>query len=101
MGHREIFGLKAAELNEIRRQDPARAKTVAERRQIEEYRQAVREASEGKLGESFDRLDKQSAIIVCSPFDQQDRLAESYLDLTVRTLGCRCFANVVGDSQGQ
>ena len=75
-------GLKAAVLNEIRRQDPARAKTMAERRQIEEYRQAVREASEGNLGKSFDRLDKQSAIIVCSPFDQQDKLAESYVNLT-------------------
>jgi ATP-dependent exoDNAse (exonuclease V) alpha subunit len=75
-------GLKAAVLNEIRRQDPARAKTMAERRQIEEYRRAVREASEGNLGKSFDRLDKQSAIIVCSPFDQQDKLAESYVNLT-------------------
>jgi hypothetical protein len=54
---------------------------VAGRRQIEEYRQAVREASEGKLGKSFDRLDKQSAIIACPPFDQQDRLAESYIEL--------------------
>ena len=75
-------GLKAAVLNEIRRQDPAMAKTVTERRQIEEYRQAIREASEGNLGKSFDRLDKQSAIIVCSPFDQQDKLAESYVNLT-------------------
>jgi hypothetical protein len=76
-------GLKPAELNEIRRQDPAQAKTMTERRQIEEYRRAVREASEGKLGKSFDRLDKQSAIVVCSPFDQQNRLAENYLDLIV------------------
>ena len=75
-------GLKAAVLNEIRRQDPARAKTPTERRQIQEYRQAVREASEGNLGKSFDRLDKQSAIIVCSPFDQQDKLAECYVNLT-------------------
>ena len=77
-----MLGLKAAVLNEIRRQDPAKAKTPTERRQIEEYRQAVREASEGNLGKSFDRLDKQSAIIVCSPFDQQDKLAESYVNLT-------------------
>jgi ATP-dependent exoDNAse (exonuclease V) alpha subunit len=75
-------GLKAAVLNEIRRQDPARAKTITERQQIEEYRRAVREASEGNLGKSFDRLDKQAAIIVCSPFDQQDKLAESYVNLT-------------------
>jgi hypothetical protein len=74
-------GLRPAELNEIRRQDPAQGKTMVERRQIEEYRQAVREASIGKLGESFDRLDKQSAIVACSPFDQENRLAESYLDL--------------------
>ncbi len=74
-------GLKAAVLNEIRRQDPAKAKTPTERRQIEEYRRAVREASEGNLSKSFDRLDKQSAIIVCSPFDQQDKLAESYVNL--------------------
>ncbi len=75
-------GLKAAVLNEIRRQDPAKAKTPTERRRIEEYRQAVREASEGNLSKSFDRLDKQSAIIVCSPFDQQDKLAECYVNLT-------------------
>ena len=74
-------GLKPAELNEIRRQDPAQGKTLVEKQQIEEYRQAVREASVGKFGESFDRLDKQLAIVACSPFDQEGRLAESYLDL--------------------
>ena len=61
---------------------PREPRRWPKRRQIEEYRQAVREASEGNLGKSFDRLDKQSAIIVCSPFDQQDRLAESYVKLT-------------------
>ena len=74
-------GLKPAELNEIRRQDPTQGKTIVERRQIEEYRHAVREASVGKFGQSFDRLDRQSAIVACSPFDQEGRLAESYLDL--------------------
>jgi ATP-dependent exoDNAse (exonuclease V) alpha subunit len=74
-------GLRAAELKEIRRQDPARARTSAERRQIEQYRQAVKEAAEGKLGESFHRLDQQGAIVACSFLDQQDRLAEQYLAL--------------------
>lgn len=74
-------GLRAAELKEIRRQDPARARTSAERRQIEQYRQAVKEAAEGKLSESFHRLDRQGAIVECSLLDQQDRLAEQYLAL--------------------
>jgi conjugative relaxase-like TrwC/TraI family protein len=75
-------GLRAAELKEIRRQDPARARTSTERRQIEQYRQAVKEAAEGKLGDSFSRLDRQGAIVECSLLDQQDRLAEQYLTLT-------------------
>ena len=74
-------GLKAAELKEIRRQDPARAKTESERAQIALYKQAVKEASEGKLSESFRRLEQQGAIVECSPFDQQDRLAEHYVAL--------------------
>jgi conjugative relaxase-like TrwC/TraI family protein len=74
-------GLKPAELTEIRRQDPARARTKAERAQIIEYRQAVKDASEGKLADSFRRLDRQGAIVECSALDQQDRLAEQFLEL--------------------
>jgi conjugative relaxase-like TrwC/TraI family protein len=74
-------GLKPAELTEIRRQDPARARTKAERAQIIEYRQAVKEASEGKLTDSFRRLDQQGAIVECSALDQQERLAEQFLEL--------------------
>jgi ATP-dependent exoDNAse (exonuclease V) alpha subunit len=76
-------GLKAAELNEIRRQDPARGWTRAEQHRIEQYREAVKEASEGNLVGSFDRLEKQEAIVACSLADQQDRLAEHYIDLAV------------------
>ncbi len=75
-------GIKPAELKEIRRQDPARGRTSAERARIAEYRQAVKEASEGKLGDSFRRLDHQSAIVVCSSLDRQERLAEQFLALT-------------------
>ena len=74
-------GLKPAELKEIRRQDPARGKTKAERARIAEYKQAVKEASEGKLRDSFRRLERQGAIIECSPLDQQARLAEEFLAL--------------------
>jgi conjugative relaxase-like TrwC/TraI family protein len=74
-------GLKPAELKEIRRQDPARGKTKEERAQIAEYKQAVKEASEGKLRDSFRRLERQGAIVECSPLDQQTRLAEEFLAL--------------------
>jgi ATP-dependent exoDNAse (exonuclease V) alpha subunit len=74
--------LRAIELIEIRRQDPARAKTRAERERIAEYRQAVKEASESKLDVSFRRLDRQGAVVVCSPQDQAECLAQHYLTLT-------------------
>jgi conjugative relaxase-like TrwC/TraI family protein len=73
--------LKAIELTEIRRQDPARGKTQAERERIAQYRQAVREASEGKPDASFRRLDRQGAVFVCSPEEQAERLAQHYLAL--------------------
>jgi hypothetical protein len=78
--------LKAVELTEIRRQDPARAKTRAEREQIAQYKQAVKEASAGNLSTSFNRLDRQGAIVVCSPSDQEERLAQSYLSLAEQHL---------------
>jgi conjugative relaxase-like TrwC/TraI family protein len=74
-------GLRAAELKEIRRQDPARATTRAERERIVQYKQAVEEASEGKLEASFRRLERQGAVAVCSPLEQAERLAEHYLAL--------------------
>lgn len=74
-------GLRAAELKEIRRQDPARANTRAERERIAQYKQAVEEASEGKLDASFRRLDRQGAVVVCSPQEQAEQLARHYLAL--------------------
>ncbi|MEO6751366.1 MAG: MobF family relaxase, partial [Chthoniobacteraceae bacterium] len=74
-------GLKAAELTTIRRQDPARAKTEGERSFIEQYRKAVQEASAGLVAESFERLEKQGAIVECKPGEQQERLASHYLEL--------------------
>ena len=74
-------GLKAAELTAIRRQDPARAKTNQERSFIEEYKQAVHEASAGLAAESFDRLERHGAVVECGGGEQQERLAGHYLEL--------------------
>jgi conjugative relaxase-like TrwC/TraI family protein len=74
-------GLKYAELTNIRRQNPDSAKTQAERRWLEQYKLAVNEAREGKFGASFDRLDKQGAIVSCSLADQQEKLTEHFLEL--------------------
>ncbi len=74
-------GLKAAELTSIRRQNPARAKTNQERSFIEEYKQAVQEASAGLAAESFDRLERHGAVVECGGGEQQKRLAGHYLEL--------------------
>ena len=95
-------GLQAAELQEIRRQDPARARTRAEQAQIAEYRQAVKEASEGKLPDSFRRLDRQGAIVECESLNQQERACGDIPRIGGKqTFGGGGFANVVGDSSGE
>jgi conjugative relaxase-like TrwC/TraI family protein len=77
-------GLRPAELHEIRRQDPRRAATPGERAFIEEYRRAVQDAAEGNIQGAFDRLDGQGAIVECTLANQQERLADSCLDLASR-----------------
>src|SRR6202451_2039129 len=64
-------GLGCAELTNIRRQNPDAAKTQAERQWLEQYKLAVTEAQQGKLGASFDRLDRQGAMVACTLADQQ------------------------------
>ena len=41
----------------------------------------MQEASEGNLDASFRRLDRQGAVVVCSPQEQAERLAQHYLAL--------------------
>ena len=77
----QYSGLGYAELTNIRRQNPDSAKNQAERRWLEQYRLAVDEAQRGKLGASFDRLDKQGAIVACTLADQQQKLTEHFLEL--------------------
>jgi conjugative relaxase-like TrwC/TraI family protein len=74
-------GLQAAELTNIRRQNPALAKTQKERHWLEQYKLAVDEAQRGKFGSSFDRLDRQGAIVPCTLANQQEKLAEHFLEL--------------------
>ena len=74
-------GLHCAELTNIRRQNPATAKTKSERHWLEQYKLAVSEARAGKLAQSFDRLEKQNAVVSCTLADQQQKLAEHFLEL--------------------
>jgi conjugative relaxase-like TrwC/TraI family protein len=77
----QYSGLGYAELTNIRRQNPGSAKTRAERQWLEQYRLAVKEAQQGKLGASFDRLDKHGAVVACTLADQQEKLTEHFLEL--------------------
>ncbi len=78
----EKYGhLHMAELNEIRRQDPARGRNKAERQWIATYKQAVLDASEGRLDQSFALLDEAGAVVECTLADKQEKLAEHYLEL--------------------
>jgi conjugative relaxase-like TrwC/TraI family protein len=77
----QYSGLGCAELTNIRRQNPRAAKTRAARHWLEQYRLAVKEAQQGKLGSSFDRLDKHGAIVHCTLSDQQEKLTEHFLEL--------------------
>jgi len=74
-------GLQPIELTTIRRQNPALAKSVVERQRIKEYRQAVTEARDGKLRESFERLDQLGVIVPCTLADRHEKLTERYLAL--------------------
>ena len=77
-------GLDAAELNSIRRQDPARAANEAQRTQIRGYREAVKRASEGDVVGSFDELEKLGVVAECSPEALRNELADTYVDLIAR-----------------
>ncbi len=79
-------GVRPVELHNIRRQDPARGQTVDEREHIKQYRQAVKLAADGKLGDSFSQLDKMGAVVTCGLADQADKLADEYLGLAEKNL---------------
>jgi conjugative relaxase-like TrwC/TraI family protein len=74
-------GLPTVELANIRRQNPAAAKSAAERKRIAQYRKAVEAARDGKQAESFRLLDKLNAIESCTLADRHEKLASRYLEL--------------------
>jgi conjugative relaxase-like TrwC/TraI family protein len=74
-------GIAPVELQTIRRQDPALARSQSERARIKQYRKAVEAAAAGKLVESFKRLDQMGAIVACGLGEQSDKLADEYLRL--------------------
>ena len=74
-------GIKPVELHNIRRQDPALARNQSERARIKQYRKAVEAAADGKLVESFKRLDQMGAIVACGMGEQAEKLAEEYVRL--------------------
>jgi hypothetical protein len=77
-------GLRAAELEEIRRQEPKRGRTAAERKRIRKYREAVEAAAARDLPRSFRKLEEFGAIVECGIGEQNDRLCNAYLETVER-----------------
>ncbi len=73
-------GLSVAELTKIRRQDPERARTEAERAFVLGYRQAVEAASQGDSARSFEKLESIGAVVMCVPGSQHEKLAAQFVD---------------------
>ena len=71
-------GLQAAELHEIRRQDPARGTNAEERERIRHYREAVRAAAAGDLSKSMEELEKIGAVIACDNTQRDVLICERY-----------------------
>jgi conjugative relaxase-like TrwC/TraI family protein len=81
-------GIEPIELTNIRRQNPALAKSIEEREHIKQYRQAVADARDGNIAQSFQRLDKLKVIEQCTVADQHEKLAARYLELTKEHQSC-------------
>jgi ATP-dependent exoDNAse (exonuclease V) alpha subunit len=84
-------------LHKIRRQDPTLGRNVDERTRIRQYRQAVESAAAGKMGESFERLEKMGAVVECGLGEQADKLAAEY----VRLVEMNAAAVVVSQTWGE
>jgi conjugative relaxase-like TrwC/TraI family protein len=77
-------GVQAAEIETIRRQDPARARSAAERSQILRYRSAVKAAAAGDVAGSFGILDRLGWIRELDESKRRDTLASEYVRLTAK-----------------
>ena len=74
-------GLPAAQLDQVRRQEPKRARSIEERKRIEQYRAAVEAAAAGDLTRSLAALDGINAFVECGPAEQNDHIRDAYLDI--------------------
>lgn len=74
-------GVQAAEVSDIRRQNEQRGRTMAERKRIKIYREAVKAAAAGDLSGSFRKLEALGSIIECDPATRSERLAGAYLEI--------------------
>ncbi|MFO1452681.1 MAG: MobF family relaxase [Opitutaceae bacterium] len=72
-------GIRPVELHAIRRQNPALGRDEIEKQQIRNYRKAVEAAANGKLSESFAKLDASGAVVSCGLAEQTQKLSEEYL----------------------
>lgn len=77
-------GLRPAELDIIRRQDPKRGKAEHEREQIRTYRTAVKAAAEGDVAASFAALEAINAVEEASADEMHDSIVRAYLALAAR-----------------
>jgi ATP-dependent exoDNAse (exonuclease V) alpha subunit len=84
---REFTRTGATEISneEISTQDPVLGRDDDERNRIKQYRKAVELAAAGKLGDSFEQLDKMGAVVACGLGDQAVKLAGEYLQITERS----------------
>jgi len=71
--------LKPAEIQEIRRQNPELGRSRLERASIRDYRMAVAAAADGKVIESFDRLDRLGWVRELDGIERREVLAREYL----------------------
>lgn len=90
-------GVKPVELHKIRRQDPALAHNEEERIRIRQYLKAVESAAVGKLGDSFERLNKMGAVVVCGLGDQADKLADEFLRLAEQSASAVVVSQTWGE----
>jgi len=77
-------GLRAAELKQIRRQDPARGQGEEEKQRIRRYREAVKAAAGGDLEMSFAHLEEIGAVIECGSEEQAQKLSDAYVEICER-----------------
>ncbi len=77
-------GLPAAQLEQVRRQEPKRARSIEERKRIELYRAAVEAAATGDLTQSVRKLEGINAFVECGPAEQNDHIRDAYLDIAER-----------------